>query len=216
MTKNKILAFLDDHIVVIVAVIVTVCAFIALSGCNGCKKPSPPIVNVVDVIEQSHNPKIDSLKKVAFLLIDSIAQLNIELVKQKRKTELAESKATATSKRLKDALNNKDTGSIIVYADDVIEEFNNYILENNHLDSIQDVTIEKMAATIENNRAEIELHESKYNLLKTAYQVKEIEANDWKEAANKLDRKLKKKKFWNGVWKIGTVAGAGLAAFVLL
>jgi len=204
----------------IITIIFLVTALIGMLGlmygCNGCKKPAPPMVNVVDVIEQSTQPAIDSLKQVNSLLADSIVQLNTELAKQKKQTSIAETNAKSASRKLKDAIGKKDTGSILVYSVDIIEEFNNYIQEANRQDSIQEDIISTQAATIVNNRAEIELHESKYNLLKTAYQVKEIEANDWKEAANKLDRKLKKKKFWNGVWKIGTAAGVALAGVMFL
>jgi hypothetical protein len=204
----------------IIALIFLATAFIGMLGlmygCNGCKKPAPPIVNVVDVIEQSTQPAIDSLKQVNSLLADSIVELNSELAKQKKQTSIAENNAKSTSRKLKEAIGKKDTGSILVYSVDIIEEFNSYVQETNRQDSIQEDIISTQVATIVNNRAEIELHESKYNLLKTAYQVKEIEANDWKEAANKLDRKLKKKKFWNGVWKIGTAAGVALAGIMFL
>jgi len=206
-----------NRIIAIIFLSIAFMGMLALMyGCNGCNKPAPPITNVVDVIEQSTQPAIDSLKQKVSLLSDSISKLNTELVAQQKKTSIAENNARSTGKKLKEALNSKDTGSIIVYADDIIEEFNSYIQEANRQDSIQENIIYKQAATIETNRAEIELHESKYKLLKTAYQVKEIEANDWKEAANKLDRKLKKKKFWNGVWKIGTAAGVALAGIVFL
>jgi len=212
--KQKIIDFLDDYIVWVVAAIVAICAMVALNSCKDKPAYIPP--SQVTVIENQFNPSIDTLKKGYALLMDSVLKLNKELEKQKQKTTIAESNATATAKKLKEALNKKDTGSIIVYADDIIEEFNNYVQNTNTQDSIQEQIIEKQAATIETNRAEIELHESKFNQLKTAYQVKEIEANDWKEAANNLDKKLKKKKFWNGVWKIGTAAGVGLAAIIFL
>jgi hypothetical protein len=187
-----------------------------LTGCKGCNKPVYIEPNPVQIIEQTHNPKIDSLKKLSFLLIDSIGKLNDQLEKQKTEQRFSERKASSTIDKLKDALAAKDTAKIIVYAEDAANDVVVYKDEVERLDSIQEAIIEKQAATIINNRDEIELHESKYNLIKTAYQVKEIEANDWKEAANKLDRKLKKKKFWNGVWKIGTAAGVVMAGIVFL
>jgi hypothetical protein len=202
--------------IAIIFFLVAVAAVIALNSCNGCKKPAPPVENVVDIIERSTQPAIDSLRLKNSLLLDSISKLNTELVAQKRKTAVTESNATATIGKLKSALASKDTGKIIVYSEDIANEFTAFKEEVRKQDSIQDVIIGKQAATIINDRSEIELHEQKYNLLKTAYQVKEIEANDWREQANKLDRKLKKKKLWNGVWKVGTAAGVGLAAFIFL
>lgn len=201
----------------IIAVIFLAVALIGIIWLqHGCKDKTKQLENVVDVIEQSTQPAIDSLKQLNHVLADSIVQLNTELSKQKKKTSVAENNATATMGKLKDALAAKDTGKIIVYSEDAANEFTVFKEQVTEQDSIQEQIINTQAATIVNNRAEIELHQSKYNLLKTAYQVKEIEANDWKEAANKLDRKLKKKKFWNGVWKIGTAAGVALAGFVFL
>jgi hypothetical protein len=206
-----------DKIVIAICILgMLLIGAIVLSSCKGCKKPAPPIENVVDIIEQSTQPAIDSLKQVNSLLADSIVELNLVLAKQKKQTSVAENNATATMGKLKDALAAKDTGKIIVYSEDAANEFNVFKEQVSEQDSIQEQIINTQAATIQNNRAEIQLHESKYNLLKTAYQVKEIEANDWKESANKLDRKLKKKKFWNGVWKIGTAAGVALAGIMFL
>lgn len=213
---KKLLSFIDKYILWIVAILVSVCAIIALSGCKGCNKPAYIPPSQVQVIEQTHNPAIDSLKQVNSLLADSVAKLNTELAKQKSKTAIAESKASATGKRLQEALNNQDTGSIIVYADDIIEEFNSYIQETNRQDSIQENIIEKQAATIINNRAETELQESKFNLLKRAYNIQEVQLSDAARANEKLQKKLKRSKFFNKVLGIGTAAGAVLAGIMFL
>lgn len=178
-------------------------ALCLLASCNGCKRPVEPVPGVVDVIEQTHNPKIDSLKKLSFILIDSIGKLNTELAKQKNKTAIAESKATATSKRLQEALNKKDTNQIIVYADDIIEEYNAYIQESNRQDSIQEAIIEKQAATIISNRAEIELHESKYSLLKQSHTSLEYENKILRSENSTLKKKVKRRGFWGKVFGFG-------------
>jgi hypothetical protein len=187
-----------------------------LYSCNGCKKPQYAAPDPVKVIEKTHNPKIDSLKKLSFLLIDSIGKLNTELAKQKTEQKFSERKAESTIDKLKEALAAKDTAKIIAHAEDAANDVVAYKDEVERLDSIQDAIIEKQTATLINNREEIELHESKYNLLKTAYEVKSIEANDWKNEANKQHKKLKRAKFWNKVLGIGTAAGAVLAGIVFL
>ncbi len=198
-------------------VFVIICAIIALlTGCKGCSKPKYIPPTPVQVIEQAHNPLIDSIKQANVLLTDSVRKLNAELVKQKSKTAIAESKAKVTGQRLQEALNNKDTGSIIVYADDIIEEFNSYIQETNKQDSIQDAVIEKQAATIINNRAEIELHASKYEQLKTAYNIQSIQLSDAARANEKLQKKLKRSKFWNKVLGVSTAVGVVAGGILFL
>jgi hypothetical protein len=187
-----------------------------LSGCKGCNKPVYIAPDPVAIIEQTHNPKIDSLQKLSFLLIDSISKLNTELSKQKNKTAIAESKATSTSNKLQDAINKKDTVEIIVYAQDVIDELYYYRQETIKQDSIQDAIIEKQAATLMNNQAEIELHESKYNQLKVAYNIQEVHLSDAARANEKLQKKLKRSKFFNKVLGITSAAGAVLAGIVFL
>lgn len=204
----------NTQLKVLLAYILLAVVLCIMASCNGCKQK--PVENVVAVIEQAHNPKIDSLKYENALFKDSLLKLNKELAKQKTKTAIAENKASATAKRLQEALSKKDTSKIINYADDIIEEYDAYIQATIRQDSIQEAVIEKQAAAIVNSRAEIELHESKYNLLKTAYEVKKIEANDWKKEAHKFDRKLKRAKFFNKVLGIGAAAGAVLAGIVFL
>jgi hypothetical protein len=187
-----------------------------LCSCKGCNKPVYIAPDPVAIIEQTHNPKIDSLQKLSFLLIDSISKLNTELSKQKNKTAIAESKAISTGSKLQDALNKKDTVEIIVYAQDVIDELYYYRQETMRQDSIQDAIIEKQAATLMNNRAEIELHESKYNQLKVAYNIQEVHLSDAARANEKLQKKLKRSKFFNKVLGITSAAGAVLAGIVFL
>jgi hypothetical protein len=207
-----------DNTVRIILYLIAAGILIALftTSCNGCKRPVEPIKNVVEVIEQSHNPAIDSLKQVTALLNDSILNLNKELDKQKNKTAIAESKATSTSNKLQDAINKKDTVEIIVYAQDVIDELYYYRQETIKQDSIQDAIIEKQAATLINNQSEIDLHESKYNQLKIAYNIQEVHLSDAARANEKLQKKLKRSKFFNKVLGVGTAAGAVLAGIMFL
>lgn len=182
---------------------IAIAVMVLFASCNGCKKPVEPVPGVVDVIEQTHNPKIDSLKKLSFVLIDSIGKLNTELAKQKNKTAIAESKATATSERLKSALKNKDTVEIIVYAKDITEEYDNYRQHTVTQDSIQEAVIEKQTATIINDRAEIELHESKYNLLKQSHTSLEYENKILRSENSTLKKKVKRRGFWGKVFGFG-------------
>lgn len=183
---------------------------------SSCKEKPEDVPTPVQVIEQVHNPVIDSLKNVAAVLTDSVSKLNEALKIQQSKTAIAESKATSASNKLQDAINKKDTVEIIVYAQDIIDELYSYKQETMKQDSIQDGIIEKQAATIVNNRAEIELHESKYNLLKRAYNIQEVQLSDYARANEKLQKKLKRAKFWNKVLGIGTAAGAVVAGIVFL
>jgi hypothetical protein len=212
--KNKILDFLDQYIVLVVTALMIVLCAVALNSCKDKPVYVPP--SPVQVIEQNAKPVEDSLRSVIKAKEDTLLVLKQQLNKQQQVQTIAEKKAEATIGRLQTALNAKDTGEIITYADNTIEEFNDYIQATNKQDSIQEAVIEKQAAIIVTSRAETDLQIEKYNLLKTAYKVKELEANDWKNEAVKLDRKLKNKKFWNGVWKIGTAAGAVVAGIVFL
>ena len=206
-----------NKIIAIIFIAVAFCAMVALmTGCNGCKKPAYIPPTPVQIIEQTHNPAIDSLKQVNSLLADSVAKLNTELAKQKSKTAIAESKASATSDKLQNAINKKDTVEIIVYAQDVIDELYYYREETMKQDSIQDAIIQKQSVTIQNNRAETELQESKFNLLKRAYNIQEVQLSDAAQANEKLQKKLKRSKFFNKVLGIGTAAGAVLAGIMFL
>lgn len=191
-------------------------AALMLLGCNGCKKPVEPTPSVVNIIEQTHNPAIDSLQKITELLTDSITNLNEKLKTQSTKTAIAESKATAASERLKTALKNKDTVEIIVYANDITEEYDNYRAQTIAQDSIQEAIIYKQAAVIENNRAEIQLNESKYNLLKEAHTVQSTYLAQVQMELVKSNKKLKRAKFFNKVLGIGTAAGAVFAGILFL
>jgi hypothetical protein len=188
---------------------------ILLAGCNGCKQPDNK-PSTLEGIEEKYNPSIDSLKNQNKMLSDSIKSLITELSKQKQITTQAETTAKNTAKKLQEALNKKDTTQVLVYADEIIEEFENYVVNTNKQDSLQESVIEKQAATIINNRAEIELHESKYNLLKQAYQVQEINFNNAVKENGRLEKKLKRSKFWNKVLGIGTATGAALAGLIFL
>jgi Tfp pilus assembly protein PilV len=117
---------------------------------------------------------------------------------------------------LQEALNKKDTSAALTYANDVIEEFYNYRQETIYQDSIQDGIIEKQAATISNTTAEAELQAIKYDKLKTAYSAQSIALNEATQQNNKLQKKLKRAKFWGKVAGIGTAAGVVLAGFVFL
>lgn len=202
--------------VIFILTFVGILVALLLLGCNGCKKPVEPTPSVVDIIEQTHNPAIDSLQKITELLTDSITNLNEKLKTQSTKTAIAESKATAASERLKTALKNKDTVEIIVYANDITEEYDNYRAQTITQDSIQEAIIYKQAAVIENNRAEIQLNESKYNLLKEAHTVQSTYLAQVQMELVKSNKKLKRAKFFNKVLGIGTAAGAAFAGILFL
>lgn len=187
-----------------------------LTGCKSCNKSTPPTPTAPQVIEQQYNPAIDSLQTIIKQKIDSINNLQQQLAKQKNKTAIAESNAAKASDRLQEALNKKDTSAALTYANDVIEEFYNYRQETIYQDSIQDNIIEKQAATISNTRAEAELQAIKYDKLKTAYSAQSIALNEATQQNNKLQKKLKRAKFWGKVAGIGTAAGVVLAGFVFL
>lgn len=207
---------MKNHNLAIAIIMLCVAGLAILALQLGCNKPKVEQPTPVQIIEQTHNPKIDSLKKFAFMLIDSIGKLNSELAKQKNKTAIAESKATSTADKLSDAIKKKDTVQIIVYAEDVIDELYNYRKETMFQDSIQDGIIEKQAAVIVSNRAEIELHESKYNLLKEAHAVQSTYLAQVQMELVKNNKKLKRAKFLNKVLGITTAAGAVLAGVVFL
>lgn len=181
-----------------------------------CNNPVVVTPTAPEVIEQKYNPVIDSLKKENSLLFDSISKLKQDLVAQKKKTAVTEANASKTIGRLEEALSKKDTGSIIVYADDVIEEYFEFRKQTIEQDSIQDAIIEKQAATIVNTRAEAELQLAKYNKLKVAYGAQSIALNEAALQNSKLQKKLKRAKFWNKVGAIGTAAGVVLAGIVFL
>lgn len=187
--------------------VATLLVVMVLVSCKGCNKPVYIPPTPVQVIEQKHNPVIDSLKQVTAVLTDSVSKLNAELQNQKKKTSLAGAKAEQTANRLRSALNEKDTVEVLVYADDIIEEYDAYIQNTNRQDSIQEAIIEKQAATIVNNRAEIELHASKYEQLKTAYNIQEVQLSDAVQSNKKMQKKLKRSKFWNKVLGVGTAVG---------
>lgn len=204
------------HNIAIAVVMLCVAALAILALQLGCRKPQYIPPSQVQIIEQTHNPKIDSLKKLSFLLIDSISKLNSQLAKQKTEQKFSERKAESTIDKLKEALATKDTAKIIVYAEDAANDVIAYKEEVELLDSIQDAIIEKQAATLINNRAEIELHESKFNQLKVAYNIQEVKLSDAARANEKLQKKLKRSKFLNKVLGITSAAGAVLAGIVFL
>lgn len=199
----------------IVYLVVTV-ALCFLYSCNGCSKPKYIPPTEVEVIEQKHNPVIDSLKQVTDILTDSVSKLNKALEVQKKEQQFASRKASATIGKLQAALAAKDTGKIITYSEDAAEEFTAFKEEVAKQDSIQELIIEKQAATIVNNRAEIELHEMKFAELKRAYNIQDLKLSDYARQNERLQKKLKRAKFWGKVGAIGTAAGVVLAGIVFL
>lgn len=207
--KNNGLRWLIIYLVVTVALC-------CLYSCNGCSKPQYIPPTEVEVIEQKHNPVIDSLKQVTDILTDSVSKLNKALEVQKKEQQFANRKASATIGKLQEALAAKDTGKIIVYSEDAAEEFTAFKEEVAKQDSIQDRIIYMQGVVIENNRGEIELHESKFKELKRAYNVQGLQLSDYARQNERLQKKLKRAKFWGKVGAIGTAAGAVLAGIVFL
>lgn len=204
------------NILLIIAAVFVLGMIAMLLGCNGCSKPKYIPPTAVEVIEQKHNPVIDSLKQVTDILTDSVSKLNKELDVQKKEQQFANRKASATIGKLQEALAAKDTGKIITYSEDAAEEFTAFKEEVAKQDSIQDRIIYMQGVVIENNRGEIELHESKFNELKRAYNVQGLQLSDYARQNERLHKKVKRAKFWNKVLGIGTAAGAVLAGIVFL
>jgi len=204
------------NILFIIAAVFVLGIIAMLTGCNGCSKPKYIPPTAIEVIEQKHNPVIDSLKQVTAVLTDSVSKLNKQLNEQKLKTSIAGAKAEQSLNRLRIALNEKDTVEVLVYADDVAEEFVVFKEEVAKQDSIQDRIIYMQGVVIENNRGEIELHESKFKELKRAYNVQGLQLSDYARQNERLQKKLKRAKFWGKVGAIGTAAGALLAGIVFL
>lgn len=206
----------NNLIILITAYLLGVILLAILASCNGCKQPKYIPTTAVEVIEQKHNPEIESLRNMFLVLSDSIYNLNEQLQKQSKEQQFANRKASATIGKLQQALAAKDTGKIIIYSEDAADEFTAYKQEVGKQDSIQEHMIAMQGAVIENNRGEIELHESKFKELKRAYNIQELQLSDYARQNERLKKKLKRAKFWNRVLGVGTAAGAVLAGIVFL
>lgn len=207
--KNNLIVFITVYLL-------GVALAALLTGCKGCSKPKYIPPTAVEVIEQKHNPEIESLRNMFLVLSDSIYKLNEQLQKQSKEQQFANRKASATIGKLQQALAAKDTGKIIIYSEDAAEEFTVFKEEVAKKDSLQDRLVMMQHEAITHLNGEIELHEAKFAELKTAYNIQDLKLSDYARQNERLQKKLKRAKFWNKVLGVGTAAGAVLAGIVFL
>lgn len=189
---------------------------IIISSCNGCKKTLPPIDSVVDIIEQQAKPVEDSLRKENIQLKaenDSLIVLNKKL--SAKKEVIREQKANHKQAVAK-AEEKNDSAAIITALKEELKTADVYISIAEEQAATQGNIIINNEKIITNLQADVELQKSKFNQLKTAYNIQETQLNDARMALTKTAKKLKRAKAWNKIFGIGTAAGVGLAAFIFL
>jgi len=190
--------------------------FMCISSCKSCNQPPPPAVNEIQQITAQAKPVEDSLRLVLKQKDDSLHLLNKQLIDAGKQTAIVKSRSTATINKLTDALAKKDTAAIINQAQHVTNDFRAFVEATDKEDSVQNQIITTQAEVITTLHADVELQKLKFAKAADAYSRQSIQLDIVKTELYKTQKKLKRAKFFNKVLGIGTAAGIGLAAFIIL
>lgn len=197
----------DTKIIFAIHIFVFIAGVIALI--TGCKQKLLPIENIAETIMASAKPLEDSLRREIKVMKTEIDSLKIIAAKASVKKEVIRERVVERP------IPTTDSGALIAY-NDLKNDFDLYVISSDEQALSQGNIIIKQERIITNLQADVELQKSKFTQLKSSFNIQETQLNYTRAELTKNVKKLKRARFFNKVFGVGTAAGVGLAAFIFL
>ena len=185
--------------------------FIFLLGCNN---DPLPVTNTADVITKKYQAKEDSLNNIIASLQKQVDLYKTDYVQNQPVYEHKKEKVKQTIQQSITVAkeNNCDTTELV----NIKTDYDQYVSVTDHQLETQGIVIQKQDSIITNLTSSNELQKTKFKELKEQDELKDVKLATTEKDLAKTKRKLKRSKFFNKVFGIGTAAGAALAAFIFL